>query len=228
MDGLKHFSQDGKYLFVDLKPGERIYKVIHEYIYPELEKIGFKMSKSPLIIKRKVDEFEQEIYFQKRSLNHANQIVAFRPHLNVTSKFYSKWYFQKYGVTRMNEYIMGSPADYVPGWDKKYLDNCWYDLAVHHNLEIVELLKMNIITKGLPYLNTFSNKQSAIDFILNSNSFYYTAPMLFDFAFMLGDKKQAEGILKWFTDFSNTSETKWQDSTIRDLSLRNEVLKNWY
>lgn len=214
-------------LHADLKSGDRIHAIIQEYIFPDLEKIGFKLAKSPLTIKRKVGDFVQEIYFQKNKYNSGSDVVSFLPHFNVTSKVYVKWCKDKYGVEPINEYIKGASANYIPNWDKKYFDGGWYDFATHDNLEIVKAFKDNINNKGLPYLNVLSDKQSAIDYIMRQNLFYYTAPMLFDFAFMLNDKALAEKILKWFMDYKNSSDNNWQDFTLRDIANRQEALNNW-
>jgi len=84
-------TSDMKILYPELKSGDRIYKIIQEYIFPDLKKIGFKLTKSPLAITRKVGEYEQTIYFRKNKNNFNNEVVAFFPGFQVTSKGYVKW-----------------------------------------------------------------------------------------------------------------------------------------
>lgn len=216
-----------KCLFPDLNPGGRIHRIIETYIFPDLEKIGFKMSKSSLTIKRKVGDFEQEIYFAKNKRNQGNELVSFDPHLSVKSKAYVKWHKNKYGTEPMNEYILRTRAHYIPNWNHTYFESWWYDLVEHDNNDIVKALNDNINKNGLPYLNTLSDRQSTINFIMGQNSYYYKAPMLFDFAFMLNDKMQAENILTWFNDYKIAADSNFQTDTLRDVAIRQEVLNNW-
>jgi len=227
MNFFKNIFKDKKYLFADLKPGDRIYKVIETYIFPDLEKIGFKMSKSTLSLTRKVGDFKQEIYFAKNKWNSGNEVVSFDPQFSVTSTMYVKWHKSKYGTEPVNASILGTRAHYIPNWTNEYFQDWWYDLAKDDNNEIIKILKINIDKNGLPYLNALSDKQSVIDFIIGQNSYYYKAPMLFDFAIMLNDKNQAEKILKWFNDYKNNSESNFHANTLRDVEIRQEVLNNW-
>jgi hypothetical protein len=226
MSFLKNIFKDDDFLFSDLKPADRIYKVIETCIYPDLEKIGFKLNKSATL-SRKVGDFKQEIYFAKNKYNQGNEVVSFDPHFNVTSTTYVKWHKKTYGTEPMNEYVLGSSAHYVPNWSHEYFKDWWYDLAKDKNLDIVNALKNNINKAGLPYLNALADKQGAIDYILEQNSYYYKAPMLFDFAFMLNDKKQAEKILHWFNNYKNSTGTIFQADTLKAVKLRQEVLNNW-
>jgi hypothetical protein len=226
MNFFKNLLKKDTYLFPDLKPGDRIYKIISEYIFPDLEKIGFKISKTPLTMRRKVGDVEQEIYFQKNRNNSGKYVVAFLPHFTVTSKWYVEWCIEKYNAAPLNEYIIGTSAAYIPNWDKKYF-NFWYDLAKHDNLEIANALKNNINKHGLPYLDIFSDKQKTINYILGTGFYHYMAPMLFDFAFMLNDKQQAKKILNWFTEYQNSTNGRFQDFTIRDILDRQDAFNNW-
>ena len=183
------------------------------------------MSKSNLSISRKVGDFKQEIYFAKNKYNNGNEVVSFDPHFSVTSRFYVKWHKDKYGTEPMNDSIHGTRAHYVPNWTHEYFKDWWYDLAIDNNKEIVKVLQSNIENNGLPYLNGLSDRKSAIDFIM-TNEFYYKAPMLIDFAFMLDDNKLAEKILKWFLDYKQKSETEFQEKTLNDISLREKLINN--
>jgi hypothetical protein len=127
----------------------------------------------------------------------------------------------------MNDFVLGTRAHYIPNWTHEYYQDWWYDLAKDDNYEIVMYLKVNIEKNGLPYLNALSDKQSAIDFIIGQNSYYFKAPMLFDFALMLNDRKQAERILQWFNDNKNNTESNFQPNTLKDIEIRHEILNNW-
>src|ERR1035437_4262904 len=124
-----------KYLFTDLKAGDRIDKVIETYIFPDLEKLGFKLSKSkPLKITRSINDFEQEIFFQKCKDN-GTELVAFLPHFSVRCKTYKKWHKNKYGIEtrykKEDDLILGykAHAHDIPGWTNDYFGALWYDLT---------------------------------------------------------------------------------------------------
>jgi hypothetical protein len=223
----KDLFKSKKYIFSDLKPADRIHKVIETYIFPDLEKIGFKMSKSPLTLTRKVGDFKQEIYFSKNKWNNGNNVVSFDLYFGVTSSKYVKWHNIKYGSQLLNDSILGSNAYSIPNWSHEYFKDRWYDLAKDDNMEIIKYLKSNIEKIGLPYLELLSDKQSVIDFIIGQNSYYYTAPMLFDFAFMLNDRSQAEKILTWFNDYKNNSDSIFKAQTLKDVEIRQEILNTW-
>jgi len=223
---LRNIFKNQETLFPELKPGERIYKVIEKFIYPDLEEIGFKLIKSSPSMTRKVDDFKQEIWFAKNKWNSGNKVVSFDPHFSVRSSFYVRWHKKKYQIEPVNDLILGTRAHYVPNWNHDYFQQWWYDLAVDNNRGIVKALKLNIEQHGLPYLNTLSDKRSAIKFIMD-NSFYYKAPMIFDFALMLEDKTLAQKIMKWFDDFFQSTEKEFNERTLEDISIRNNLIKNW-
>lgn len=216
--------KDRKYLFSDLKPGDRIYKVIKTYVFPDLEVIGFKMNKSTLTISRSVGDFIQEIDFQKNKWNKGNEVVSFSPSFSVKLKTYEKWHEHKYGTTPV--FAIGyERAEYIQKWTKKHFEDGWYDLAKIDNNEIVKTLKINIIKRGIPYLNALSSLQGAIDFTIGQNR-YYKAPMLFDLALMLNDKSQAQKILNWFNEFKDNSDKKFREDTLKDIEIRKVTLDN--
>jgi hypothetical protein len=216
--------KDRKYLFSDLKPGDRIYKVIKTYVFPDLEEIGFKMNKSTLTISRHVGDFIQEIDFQKNKWNKGNEVVSFSVSFSVKLKTYEKWHEHKYGTASV--FAIGHErAKNIQKWTKKHFEDGWYDLAKIDNHEIVKTLKINVIKKGIPYLNVLSSLQGAIDFTIGQNR-YYKAPMLFDLALMLNDKSQAQKILSWFNEFKDNSGKKFREDTLKDIEIRKMILDN--
>ncbi len=221
------FARNKSNLYADLKPGDRIYKIIETYIYPDLERCGFTMSKSKLSITRQVGDFKQEISFQKSKWNNGNKVVAFDPHFTVTIKNYKNWYKKKYSAEPLNDCVLGARANYIPNWNKAYYQNGWYDFARDDNKNIIEVLKSNINQNGLFYLNSLSERQSAILFILKSGSFYYKAPMLFDFAIQLNNKDLAARILKWFDEYILLRQSDFRKDTLEEMDIRTKILNNW-
>lgn len=218
---------DNRQLYTDLKPGDRIFKIIHKFIRPDLEKIGFKMSKSQLYLKRTLPDFEQHISFSKNKWNQGNTVVSFDPQFLVTSRTYKKWHKKKYNTDRdSGDIIGGNRAYYVPNWTNEYFKDWWYDLAKDDNYEIIKVLKANIENSGLPYLDTLSNWQTAIAFI-KSEGRYYNAPMLYDFSQILNDKKQAAEILDWFDTAKRNRDLNFSETILKDIEIRRTELNNW-
>ncbi len=223
----KDNSKEMTSLFPDLKPGDRIYKVIKTYIFPDLEQMGFKMTKSPLTINRTIGDFEQQISFQKNKWNGGKVVVAFSPSFSVNLTTYEKWHIDRYGTMPLNTTIGFNRAEYIQKWGKKYFNDGWYDLAKIDNTQIVKTLKANILKSGLPYLNALSDLKGAIAYTMGQNSYYYKTPMLFDFALMLNEKRQAEEILNWFNNFKESSGRIFGEDTLREVEIRQQLFNIW-
>jgi len=214
------------YLFPELKPGERIYKIVESKIYPALERIGFKISKSSPTLKRIIGDFEQEIHFSKSKWNAGSETVRIDPHFSVRFRPYVKWHNDMYGSKPLNDFVVSTRAYYIPNWSKELYNQMWYDFSQHDNTEIVTIINDNIHKHGLPFLNSNSDKQLAIDFILNEKS-YWRAPMLYDFAYCLNDKEQAKKILTWFQDYQSGTDKQFPNEVLSSIAIRQEALRNW-
>ena len=219
-------NEDLFFLFPELKSSERIYKIINSYIFPELENLGFKMSKSSLSIYRKIGEFKQEIYFSKNKYNNGYDEVSFEPQFNITSTQYIKWHKSIYGLEPLNNIILYESANYLNNWNKKYFIDRWYNLAIDNNQEIIKYLSQNIDQIGLPFLDMATDKNKIINYVIE-NSFYYKAPMIFDFAFTLNKKELAIFILDWFNKYKTENKAEFMDDTLINLKKRTELLNNW-
>ena len=219
-------NEDLFFLFPELKSGERIYKIINTYIFPELENLGFKMSKSNLSIYRKIGEFKQEIYFSKNRYNNGYDEVSFVPQFNITSTQYVKWHKSIYGIEPLNNIILYENANYLNNWNIKYFKDGWYNLATYNNQEIIKYLSQNIDQNGLPFLDMATDKNKIINYVIE-NSIYYKAPMIFDFAFTLNQKDLAIFILDWFNKYKTENKAEFMDETLLNLKKRSELLNNW-
>lgn len=224
----KFFKSKNIELFPELKPNDRIRKIMEENILPDLEKLGFKMEKSSLTISRENKNFRQEIYFSKNKYNSGNDIVKFDILLDVSYPRYKKWHLNQYGFEPLNIGIRGSRVSYIKNWTKDYYNDSWYNLAEDDNLKIVQTIKSNILNAGMNFFNQYADKQKVIDSILDSNMFYSLAPLIFDFAFMLNKKTEAEKILDWFENYkSKEADGFFQDETIKDIEIRKDLLEKW-
>ena len=216
-------SDNAEY-FEELKPGERIRKVIEVFILPELETFGFKMSKSSLTLTRNLGDFEQEIYFPKNKWNNGNQIVSFDIIFSVKSIKYKSWHQKKYGYKTTLSSVYWKRAYEIPDWSKEFFENWNYDLANTDNKKLITILKDNIINKAIPQLNSVSNYRGAIEYPLKENSFYYKAPMLIDFALILDDLKLANQILNWYLEFVKTSNAKFIEELKNEIENRKNII----
>lgn len=211
--------------YADLSPSERIPEIIKEFIFPELEKIGFKILKSGLLIKREKNGFIQEIWFSKSKWNTGNEICEIEPHFSVTRKNYIKWYKDFYKTDLNADIVLSNSAYYIEGWDLKTFDGSKYDFAKHDNQILVDLIVNNILDKGLVFLDTLSDNDTLTKYLMNDER-YYKAPMMIDLKFMVNDYENAKKISDWFWDYKNKSDDDFMESTIIEMIKRQEILNN--
>jgi len=214
-----------KQYYSNLSPSERIPKIIAEYIFPELEKIGFKMLKSGLSIKRDKNEFIQEIWFSKSKWNYGTVICEIEPHFTVTAKKYKRWHKSFYERDLLSDVVLSDSAKYVDGWDLKSLDGNMYDFAKFDNDELIDLLLRNIFAYGLKYLDSLSDIDSLTDYLIKEER-YFKAPMMIDFQLMQHDYQKAKMISDWFWDYKNKSDDDFLDSTIEEMTERKRIINN--
>ena len=100
------FKKDrGKQLYPELKPGERIVKLIKEFLEPELSKEGFVFFKSKMQFTKLHDIFEYDIYFSRSKYNSGNQCVRFDVLLSVSSPKYASWEKEFYELPKKTKRI---------------------------------------------------------------------------------------------------------------------------
>lgn len=211
--------------YTDLSPFERIPKIIKEFIFPNLENYGFKISASGLSIKREKDGFIQEIWFSKSKWNNGNEICEIEPNFSVTRKKYKKWYKDYYKTDLKTDIVLTNSAQYIDGWDLKSLDGYKYDFAKHDNKKLVDLILKNTIDKGFVLLDSLSNIDS-LTTILMKDEKYFKAPMMIDFQFMREDYHKAKIISDWFWDYKNKSNDDFMETTISEMIDRREIINN--
>lgn len=214
------------FLYADLKPGDRIHKIIDEYIYPDLKDKGFKLKKSQLSLVRTLGRIEHTIHFQKNIHNSGNFKAAFDISFHTSFKSYKTWHLEKYNKSIINEAITWQKAGRdIPNWSNDFTSSFWYDLAQTDNVKIIDVLKNNIINYGLKYLDLYSDFQKCINTIVEKN-LYYQTPLIYDFCVFLNDKKQAEKNLTWF-DNAKLSGLIFNADVVENIELRKKDLSNW-
>ena len=115
------FSKKPTHLYADLAPGERIDKLFVEFVFPVLERRGFKYLKSKREFKKKNDFFDFRISWYGRKYNEGNISVEFDVFITIFSPKYRKWETEFYRLDKnWQNAIDGGRADYIDGWHKEY------------------------------------------------------------------------------------------------------------
>jgi len=208
----------------DLKPSDRIEKLLIEFILPEMLKFDFKYLKSEMCFKRNYGEFVNEISFQKNKWNAGNEVCAFKPILSIYSVELPK--YLKTSKENNRSGFLGGSVEYIDGWSTKYFDG-YYNLAKEDNFSIIETLNENLITIGIPYFECFKTYLELVDHYIKNEKRYYMAPTLFNLCEMNNDKEKAESILNWFLNFQKNSQKEFHQDTLDRIENCKMKLKNW-
>jgi hypothetical protein len=215
-----------KMKYEDLKPGERIRKLIEEFVEPELTQLGFKLLKSELTFKRKIGNFTQEIYFAKNQRNFGNTIVSFWTILSVKSNYYLKWHEKTYGIKPMNEFIQSWYDNHIKTWNSDYWSAGKYDLTKFDNNKLMNDLKKNILTIGIPLLDKNSNWENAGDNLMENERFGFVSK-IFDFYILAGKKEKAiesiNTIEKYFKKANDYPQEIFEEIEMRKDYLQHRI-----
>jgi hypothetical protein len=214
-------------LYSDLKPNDRIRKILTEFILPELQPLGFKLLKSELTFKRDIGDFQHTIYFQKTRWNKGNEVCKFMPHLGINSNALKKYYAENGSKFSGDLTIHNRKAEYLECWNKEIMNNDWYDLVNYDNKKVVESLRDNLLNCGMEFFKHSESETGIVDYIMSLNSYYYLTPTLFDICKMYNKKEKANELLKWFRNFQKNPEKKFDDSILESVTIRETELKNW-
>ena len=168
-----------KFKYTDLPPGDRIRKLVEEYLQEFLENKGFKLLKSELTFKRKIGDFTQEIYFPKSRHNFGKTNVDFWIILSVNSRTYVKWHKKQYGFEPINDFVHSWYNKHIDEWKTEFRE-VHYDLAKFDNAKLMEDIKRNLENIGIPLLEKVSDWEKASDYMVQREEFAYIAK-IFDF-----------------------------------------------
>lgn len=209
-----------KFKYTDLPPGDRIRKLLEEFVEPELTKLGFKLLKSELTFKRKIGEFTQEIHFSKNQWNFGNSVVSFWTILSVKSNFYVKWHKETYGFKPINEFVDSWYDNHIKTWNSEFWDGGQYDLTKFDNVKLMTDLTKNILNIGIPILNKISDWESAADYLFKKERWMHAAK-IFDFYIISNQPKKAmetQNIIeKYFKelDINDVPKERFEEIKIR-------------
>jgi len=212
-----------KFKYSDLPPGDRIRKLMEEYVAPELSKIGFKLLKSKLTLKRKIGNFTQEIHISKSDRNFGNTVVCFWAILSVNSNFYVKWHEKTYGIKPINEIIDAWYDNHIETWKSKYRSGTKYDLTQFDNVKLMNDLTKNILNIGVPLLNEVANWESAADYLLKHQKFG-SISKIFDAYILANKKEKAIQSLHIAEEFFKTYEDV-PEERLTEIKIRKDYLQ---
>ena len=234
-DWFKRKSKNKNQLFQDLKPRERIQKIIIEKIIPKIDNLNFKLRKSDLRIKRKDGDFEQSLKFITDHKNYKTEIVSFEIVLEVYSKELETWRSKNYTdkFIQGNGLIAANSTERLKDWEQQF-EKGWYKLHLDDNHKIVDEIINNIIKVAVPYFSQYeSYNQIIADFNRNPITNFVD---LIDINLMLGKYQEAKLILEQNRDFfekkiheeekANTNSLFSSNEKPRFIS-RKEKIENW-
>ena len=222
------FKKDkGKQLYAELKPGDRIVKLINEFLGPELLKDGFVFSKSKMQFTRLNDIFEYHIYFSKSRYNSGNECVRFDIILSVFSPTYASWEKKFYDLPKkQNGFISNGNAEFSRNGDKQFYEAGWYDLAKHHNEKLMNVVLKNLKTDGFAYFDNFKDIDTAIHTLME----YPIAniEIITDFYLMTGRVDEAKLFFKtnkaWHEEQITKAEPNFITNRLEPYKLRENKL----
>lgn len=218
-------------LFSEFPASERISKIVENLIFPNLEKLGFKFSKSSLEISRKVGDFKQSIFFRKSRQNSGEVFQQFEIIFIVECTSYKKWFEKEYLEKFPNDYRINNCTfwanhEAIPNWEDSLYSAGWYDLVVRDNSEIVAEINQKLSSVAIPYMNQFSDFETAIDAILSRNLFTKTG-MILDFCQMNNLPLKALEIKKWYQEKVLDANIKLNEDVVFENEKRLEKVGSW-
>jgi hypothetical protein len=212
--------------YAELKPGDRIRKLIEEFVEPELKPLGFKLLKSELTFKRKIGDFTQEIYFAKNQRNFGKTIVCFWTILSVKSNFYVKWHEKTYGFKPMNEFVQSWYDNHIKNWSSDFWNGGQYDLTEFDNVKLMNDLTKNILTVGIPLLDKVSDWEGGADDLMERQRFGFVSK-IFDFYILAGKKEKAieslNEIEKYFSSIQDAPKERFEEIELKKDYLQHRV-----
>ena len=195
-------NKDINLIYPEIEVSKRIDKIVEDFILAKIEHLGFKLFKSELKLVRNNGDFKQTIYVQKSRTNSADVGIKFNLIFIVEYKKYKKWFEKNYDEKlpndfRINDNTLWATHDDIPNWGESLHSVGWYDLLTRNNSEIVDEINDGLLNCAIPYMDEFSNLESAIEKNISLERYTKTAMML-DFCEIINDHKKAIEIRDWY------------------------------
>lgn len=175
-----------------MKPKDLLNLYIEKYLVNELQKLGFRYSKSVPKFTRKIGDFELTFSFSLSKWN-SEGYCEFWTMWGITSKEYTKWYKEQWGNKPINNGIVGAAEWNIPGWTRDVTKHFTLTNSKSDEEEFDELIN-NIINIAIPYYEKISNWNIAAEYASQETIILYHK--VCDFYLISGQKEKAKKILE--------------------------------
>lgn len=217
-------------IYPEVEVSKRINKIVENFILPKIEHLGFKLLKSELKFVRNVGDFKQTIYIKKSITNYTDVAIKFKLIFIVEYVKYKKWFEKKYNEKLSNDYrindnTLWATHDDIPNWGETLYSKGWYDLLSRNNYEIVNEINDKLVNIAIPYIDEFSDMESAIEKNINLERFTKTA-MLLDFCEIINNRKKAIEIRDWYKSNVVENSIQLNEEVIIEIEKRIKEIKD--
>lgn len=178
-------------------PRELITQSIESTLSEALNKIGFTFSRKQLTFSRKTSHFIHTISFQLNRHNETAVSAEFWTVFSITSKEYAKWHKTTFGNQPLNDHLFIAMDWNIPNWKFPMTGNHQHShfelIEEAHRENVLAILKSNILELGIPFLDHFSNWETAARNLLTKNTEHHKAS---DFFQLAGHQEESLSALK--------------------------------
>lgn len=223
-DYVKRLRSNKNQLFRDLKPRDRIVKIIETYILPEISYLGYSFVKTKMQLERNVGSFKQIVWFRTTRKNYKDEVVEFAIHLKVENEEYSRirktydyspdYYYHN---DNSNLAFIAETVDNLSEWENQR-DEYWYSLHLNDNIEVVNEIIKNIVSTTSTYLDENSDFEKSLAFRVNKfHRLDYMALLYIPDILILSKKLNRINIQKMILEKYNTwTQTEEAKKDIED------------
>jgi hypothetical protein len=176
-----------------MKPKELLNSYIEDYLVDEVQKLGFRYSKSVPEFSRTKGEFEITFSFSLSKWN-SEDYCEFWTMWDVSSKEYAKWFKEQWGNKPVNNAIVGDAEWNIPGWTR---DGNHFRLTNDSKSDEAEFNGFidNVINFGIPYYANISDWNIAAEYAASRGRTVFYDKVC-DFYLISGQKEKAKEILE--------------------------------
>lgn len=202
---------------MELKPRERLTKILELECVALLKNHGFKFAASSSHFTRKVNGIKQTINFKGGKWNYGDVNADYKLHCYCTAAEYPKWYLQHYNTDQSNHFQQkvgeGGPQlklSYEKNWNHETQELRRYDLINFPMEQISNSMVANMNDCILPYLDqlsTYSGIASVAAIPLDAFDFY-----MMDNNLELAKEKMQEAI-RWISEATTDASSLNNDFT---------------
>ncbi len=155
-----------------MKPVVLINKYVESYLVNELKSYGYSYSASKIRFRKNIDKKILGIDFWRSKWNKEDVLSEFWIDCGINSTYYSKWVFDRYGIKKVNDNILGIQCHTIKGWDKTGMNRIHrYNLVSDNPDQLMNIIKNNFLNILVPFLENYTSWKRAADTILKQAKF---------------------------------------------------------